>query len=165
MQLWQLWSNLVVLKFKIITIKYNRGLPSSHFGIWGHRADLGDRGHFRFWKCKFGIYEPIWLFLSSKCSQWNIKGGYLSPIYDLVILDFKIVILYRLYTILIALSSLHGHSGVYIVHHPHPFEIIFFLAYKVVSILSLKQPNWFFQMPKLHFQTLKRPLSPRSVEF
>ena len=35
--------------------------------------DLGDKGSFRGWKCNFGIYEPIGLIYTSKCSQWNIK--------------------------------------------------------------------------------------------
>ena len=42
------------------------------------RTDLGDRDRFRGWKCNFSVYELIWSFYTTKCSQKNIKGCYLS---------------------------------------------------------------------------------------
>ena len=65
----------------MLTKKDKSGLTFSSFRIQGHRMDLRDGGCFRGRKCNFGIYGPIWSVYISKCSQKNIKRGYLPHIF------------------------------------------------------------------------------------
>ena len=67
--------------------KDKSGLTFSSFRIQGHRMDLRDGGCFRGRKCNFGIYGPIWSFYISKCSQKNIKRGYLPHIFGFEVIE------------------------------------------------------------------------------
>ena len=46
------------------------------FRTWGHPGCGGRYGGQNFNFGNFVVHEPIWSFYNSKCSQWNIKGGY-----------------------------------------------------------------------------------------
>ena len=140
----------------MLTIKYKRGLPFSCFRIWGHRTDLGNGGCFRGWKCNFGIYEPIQLCYTSKCSQKNLKGGYLTHL-----LGFEVTErIEEMEAVLEAENITLAFRNQYVLLTV--LFLILWCTYVLYLFRNIKQQNK-IMITKVTISALEQPLPTRSV--